>query len=42
MAKTITKKDVANYLNSVLGLTKLESISKSSIKKLFILSINLI
>ena len=25
MAKTITKKDVANYLNSVLGLTKLES-----------------
>ena len=25
MTKTITKKDVANYLNSVLGLTKLES-----------------
>ena len=25
MAKTITKKDVANYLNSVLGLTNLES-----------------
>ena len=25
MAKTITKKDVANYLNSGLGLTKLES-----------------
>ena len=25
MAKTITKKDVANYLNSVLGLTKLET-----------------
>ncbi|MFL2704979.1 MAG: integration host factor subunit alpha [Gammaproteobacteria bacterium] len=25
MTKTITKKDVANYLNSVLGFTKLES-----------------
>ena len=37
MAKTITKKDVANYLNSVLGLTKLES---KQLVELFVDEIN--